>query len=292
MPARVTPVISGVLALVRPKQWVKNVLVAAAPLAAGSILDAGVARNTLIAFVAFVLASSATYCLNDALDAEADAAHPTKRRRPIPAGRVSRRTAVVLAAVLAAAGLAVAAPGSLRWVVLIYLAFTVAYSTYFKHRPVIELGLVSGGFILRAIAGGAATGVPLSQWFLIVAGFGSLFMVTGKRLSELTWAEQAGGPIRRSLAHYPLSYLRMILGVSAAVTIAAYCLWAFATTDTTSEAGWTTLSIVPFVLALLRYALDTDRGQVEEPEEVVLRDPTLLLLGLFWVLTYGVGALT
>ncbi len=284
--------ISGVLALVRPKQWVKNVLVAAAPLAAGSILDDDIGRNTLIAFVAFVLASSATYCLNDVLDAEADAAHPTKRRRPIPSGRVSRRTALVLAAVLAVASVAIAVPGSLRWVVLTYLGFTVAYSTYFKHRPVIELGLVSGGFILRAIAGGAATGVPLSQWFLIVAGFGSLFMVTGKRLSELTWAEHEGAIVRASLAHYPLSYLRMILGVSAAVTIAAYCLWAFATTDTTSEAGWTTLSIVPFVLALLRYALDTDRGQVEEPEEVVLRDPTLLVLGLFWVVTYGVGALT
>lgn len=284
--------ISGVLALVRPKQWVKNVLVAAAPLAAGSLLDDDIGRNTLIAFVAFVLASSATYCLNDVLDAEADAAHPTKRRRPIPSGQVSRRTALVLAAVLAAASVAVAAPGSLRWVVLIYLGFTVAYSTYFKHRPVIELGLVSGGFILRAIAGGAATGVPLSQWFLIVAGFGSLFMVTGKRLSELTWAEHEGAIVRKSLAHYPLSYLRMILGVSAAVTIAAYCLWAFATTDVKSEAGWTTLSIVPFVLALLRYALDTDRGQVEEPEEVVLRDPTLLVLGLFWVVTYGVGALT
>ncbi len=280
---------SGVLALVRPKQWVKNVLVTAAPLAAGSILDDDIGRNTAVAFIALSLASSATYCINDVMDAEADANHPTKRNRPIPSGRVSKRTALVLGGVLAAASFAVAYPGRLRWVVLAYLAFTIAYSTVLKHRPVIELGLVSAGFILRAIAGGAATGVPLSQWFLIVAGFGSLFMVTGKRLSELTWAQHEGAVVRKSLAHYPLSYLRMILGVSAAVAIAGYCLWAFGTGAGRRGAFWTTLSIVPFVLAVMHYALDADRGTVEEPEEVVLRDPTLLLLGLFWLVTYAAG---
>ncbi len=282
---------SGVLALMRPKQWVKNLLVAAAPLAAGSILVGDVAWHTLIAFVALALASSATYCLNDVLDAQADAQHPTKRNRPIPSGRVSRRTALVLAVVLAAASLLIAWPGTLRWVVLGYLALTISYSTFFKHQPVIELGLVAGGFILRAIAGGAATGIPLSQWFLIVTGFGSLFMVTGKRLSELIWAEHEGAVVRRSLAHYPLSYLRMILGMSAAVTIAAYCLWAFETGARTDGPAWTTASIVPFVLALLRYALDTDRGRVEEPEEVVLRDRTLLSLGLLWLVTFAAGVL-
>lgn len=282
---------SGVLALVRPKQWVKNLLVVTAPLAAGSLLHPAVAARTAVAFLALVLASSATYCLNDVLDSEADAQHPTKRNRPIPSGRVSRRTALALAVVLAAAALAVAWPGSLRWVVLAYLAFTVTYSTVLKHQPVIELALVSGGFVLRAIAGGAATGIPLSQWFLIVAGFGSLFMVSGKRLSEAIWAESAGAVVRRSLTHYPLSYLRMLIGTSAAVTIAAYCLWAFQTGEGTDGSAWTTLSIVPFVLALLRYALDTDHGRVEEPEEVVLHDRTLLALGVLWLLTYGAGTL-
>jgi len=279
----------AVLHLVRPKQWIKNVLVVAAPLAAGSLLRDHVALDTAVAFVAFCLASSATYCLNDVLDAEADAAHPVKRNRPIPSGRVSKRTALVLSAGLAVAAVAVAFPGSLRLVVLLYLAFTALYSRFFKHQPVIELGLVSAGFILRAVAGGAATGVPLSQWFLIVAGFGSLFMVTGKRLSELTRAESSGAATRASVAHYPLSYLRMILAISAAVTIAAYCLWAFDTDQGKPASVWTTLSIVPFVLALLRYALDTDRGKVEEPEEVVLHDRTLLVLGLCWLVTYAVG---
>lgn len=280
---------SGVLALVRPKQWVKNVLVAAAPLAAGAILEPDVAWATVVAFVAFVLASSATYCLNDVLDAEADARHPTKRTRPIPSGRVSRRTAILLTAVLAAAALLLAYPGTLRWVVLGYLLLQIAYSAGLKHQPVVELGLVSGGFILRAIAGGAATGLPISQWFLIVTGFASLFVVAGKRLSELTWAESAGAVVRRSLTHYPLSYLRMVLAISGAVTVAGYCLWAFETSVGKPGAVWSTVSIIPFVLALFRFALDTDHGRVEEPEEVVLHDPVLLSLGTLWLVTFGLG---
>jgi len=282
-------VISGVLALVRPRQWVKNLLVAAVPLAAGSILEPEIAWPTVVAFVAFVLASSATYCLNDVLDADADARHPRKRSRPIPSGRVGRRTAAVLAAVLAAAAVAVAQPGTLRWVVVGYLVLQVGYSAFLKHQPVVELGLVSGGFILRAIAGGAATGLPISQWFLIVTGFSSLFVVTGKRLSELTWAQGAGSVVRRSLTHYPLTYLRMMLGVCASVSIAGYCLWAFETSDGRPGAVWTTVSIVPFVLALFRFALDTDHGRVEEPEEVVLRDPVLLSTGIVWLVTFSLG---
>ncbi len=279
----------GVVALLRPKQWVKNLLVVAAPLAAGRLLDPDVARATVVAFVAFVLASGATYCLNDVLDADADALHPTKRHRPIPSGRVGRGTAAALSAALAAAALLVASPGELRWVVLGYLVLQVAYSALLKHQPVVELGLVSGGFILRAIAGGAATGLPISQWFLIVTGFGSLFVVTGKRLSELTWAEDAGSVVRRSLTSYPLSYLRMVLGISASVTVAGYCLWAFETSAGKPGAVWTTVSIVPFVLALFRFALDTDHGRVEEPEEVVLHDPVLLSLGVLWLGTFALG---
>lgn len=280
----------GLIALLRPRQWVKNVLVFAAPFAAGVILQPHVAGQTLLAFVALCLASSATYCLNDVLDAEADALHPIKRRRPIPSGRVSPRVALALGAALAAAALTVAVPGDLRWVVLGYLAVTVAYSIFFKHQPVVELALVSAGFVLRAIAGGAATGVPLSQWFLIVTGFGSLFMVTGKRLSEMLWAEPRA-LVRTTLTHYAPSYLRTVLGISAAVTITGYCLWASEVATHSRHPVWIGLSVFPFVIAILRYALDTDHGRVEEPEEVVLRDPALLSLGLLWLVTYAVGVL-
>lgn len=283
--------IGGLLALVRPKQWAKNLLVVAAPLAAGRLLEAQVAWDTLLAFICFCLASSASYCLNDALDARTDAQHPLKRSRPVPSGRVPRWAAFTLAGALAVVAVGAAVVPQLRLVIVLYLATTTLYSLALKHHPVIELSIISAGFILRAIAGGAATGVPLSQWFLIVTAFGSLLMVTGKRLSELTRSLSDGAPMRRVLDHYPPSYLRTVLGISAAVTIAGYCLWASEVADTSIHGTWVLASAFPFVIAIFQYALDADRGRVEEPEEVVLRDPTLLVLALLWVGTYAMGVL-
>lgn len=281
--------IRGVVRLLRPKQWTKNLLVAAAPLAAGTILQPQTALRTLLAFVVFCLASSATYCVNDVLDAEADARHPTKRSRPVASGEIGHRVALGLGAALAAAALVLAQPLTFRLVVAGYLVLTLAYSTRLKGQPVLELGLVSAGFLLRAVGGGAATGLPLSQWFLIVTAFGSLFMVTGKRLSELVTAADADAVVRRSLTYYPLSYLRMILGISAGVTITGYCLWAFEVGAAHSGGVWSALSIAPFVLAMLRYALDADMGRAEEPEAVLLRDPGLQALGLLWLATFALG---
>ncbi|MDF2093107.1 decaprenyl-phosphate phosphoribosyltransferase [Knoellia sp. 3-2P3] len=279
----------AVLRLLRPKQWIKNVLVGAAPLAAGELLEPGVASQTLRAFAVFALASSATYCLNDVLDAGADALHPVKRSRPVASGLVRPWVALTLAAALAAGALVLASPAPLRWAVTSYLGLTVLYCTGLKHKPVLELGLVAGGFIVRAVGGGAATQIPLSKWFLIVTAFASMFMVAGKRLSELAAESQPVPMVRRSLTFYPLSYLRMILSVSAGVTITGYCLWAFEVGAAHSGGLWTAISVGPFVLAILRYALDTDQGRAEEPEEVVLRDPTLQALGALWLLTFSAG---
>lgn len=283
----------AVVRIMRPRQWVKNVLVTAAPLAAGTLAQPRVLLHTAIAFVALALASSATYCLNDAVDAEADALHPVKSRRPIPSGLLTSRQAILLAVLLAVAAVAVAGSrsGSLASVVVAYLVATAAYSLALKHQPVLELGLISAGFVLRAIAGGVATGIPLSQWFLIVTGFGSLYMVAGKRLSELVRAQHENAAVRRAVAHYPLSYLRGILAISASVAIAGYCLWAADVAAHHGNSVWVGVSVFPFVLALLRYGLDADSGRVEEPEEVVIHDRTLQALGLLWLLTYAAGVL-
>jgi decaprenyl-phosphate phosphoribosyltransferase len=289
--ARVTGVIRGAVRLLRPRQWIKNVLVAAAPLAAGTLLQGETLGRTALAFVSFCLASSATYCINDVMDAESDARHPTKRHRPVASGKVSRPMALIMAALLAAAALALVGPLGFRLVVLGYLAVTVLYSVWLKHQPVLELGLVSAGFLLRAVGGGLATELPLSRWFLIVTAFGSLLMVTGKRLSELTAAKHASEVVRKSLTFYPLSFLRMILAVTVAVTITGYCLWAFEVGAQHSGGVWSAISVAPFVLALLRYSLDCDLGRAEEPEQVVLRDRTLQALGLLWLATFSAGVL-
>ena len=290
------------LAGLRPRQWLKNVLVFAAPLAAGAIGELPVLLDTLGAFAAFCLVSSATYLINDVRDVEIDRAHPVKRGRPIAAGQISIPVALISAVVIALAGLTLAwfVRPELAWVVVAYLICTTAYSLLLKHEPVIELGLLALGFLLRAIAGGVASDLPISQWFLIVAGFGSLFMAAGKRFSELerstghiTPEAPAGqtGVRRRSLDGYTVGFLRFTWAIAAAVTISAYCLWAFEVGQSPSTFPWAAWSIVPFVLAILRYAVVIDRGRAEAPEDAVLSDRVLLGLGAAWLVLFSLGTM-
>ncbi len=282
---------AALVSALRPSQWLKNVLVAAAPLAAGLLFEAAVLVDVGIAFVCFCLVSSAGYLVNDVLDVEEDRRHPTKSARAIASGRVSRRTALVTATILAIGSLALSA-GTGTWqlgaVLATYLAMTVSYSIWFKHEAVIDLAVVSAAFLLRAVAGGAAAEIPLSRWFLIVASFGSLFMVSGKRYSELVTLGDSG--TRRSLVHYTQGYLRFVWSVSAGVTVMAYCLWAFEVGDAGGILPWSPLSVVPFVIALLRYAVDIDEGRAGEPERIVLADRGLQVLGLIWLVVFALGA--
>ena len=126
-----------------------------------------------------------------------------------------------------------------------YLAVTIAYSLWLKHEPVIDLAAVAAGFVFRAIAGGVATGVTLSDWFLIVAGAGSLFMVTGKRHAEQVELGDASHGHRSTLADYSDAYLRYVRAVASAVMLTAYCLWAFENASATGDTTWFRLSIVP-----------------------------------------------
>ncbi|MDX6359143.1 MAG: decaprenyl-phosphate phosphoribosyltransferase [Nocardioidaceae bacterium] len=274
----------------RPRQWTKNLLVVAAPLAAGRLFDSPVWWQTLVAFLAFCLVSGAVYLVNDSLDVASDRAHPRKQHRPIAAGLLSIRSALVAAAV--ATVLALAAGTAVRWqlglLLLGYLALQVAYSVWLKHEPVLDLAVVAVGFLMRAVAGGLAAGLFLSNSFLMVAGFGSLFMVAGKRYSELhTLGSEAG--TRRSLIRYTDTYLRFVWSIAATSTALAYCLWAFEQPPETLP--WQSFSIVPFVLGLLRYAVDIDAGHAAEPEDIVLGDRGLQAIGLVWFVLVCLGVL-
>ena len=196
----------------RPRQWVKNVLVLAAPIAGGIAFQPRAVVEMIVAVIAFCMASSGIYLVNDAMDIEADRAHATKRHRPIASGELSVRAAWTAAAVLLPGGLVISA--LLNWQLLmimaIYEVVQLWYCLGMKHEPVIELASVASGFLLRAIAGGVATHILLSQWFLIAAGFGSLFMAAGKRYSEIRLAQDTGVDIRPVLKHYTPTYLRFV----------------------------------------------------------------------------------
>jgi decaprenyl-phosphate phosphoribosyltransferase len=271
----------------RVRQWVKNLLVLGAPLAAGAVTRPAVLLGALVAFVAFCAAASSVYLLNDVHDAEADRKHPAKCRRPVACGELSARVALAAGVPLAvgSVGLGYAWAVPLGTTLLVYLGVQAGYTLFLKDQPAIDLAAVSSGFLLRAIAGGAATGIALSPWFLLVATFGSLFMVAGKRYSEIRRLGPSSSS-RRSLARYSDSYLRFIWTLAAGVTVVVYILWALNGLHA-HPAGqlWGTVSIAPFVLGLLRYAADIDRGTAESPEDIVLADRHLQVIGAVWVAT-------
>jgi decaprenyl-phosphate phosphoribosyltransferase len=278
---------TGVIKAIRPRQWVKNLLVLAAPVAAlgrDVRFDNQDGVNVLIAFVTFSLAASCVYLVNDARDVEADRAHPTKRNRPIAAGVVPVPLAYSLAVVLGAAslGLAWLVTPNLALVMGIYIAVQLAYCFGLKHQAVLDICIVSSGFLIRAIAGGVAANIPLSQWFLLVMAFGSLFMAAGKRYAELQLAERTGAKIRKSLESYTSTYLRFVWTMSATAVVVCYGLWAFERDDTSGGSLYA-VSMIPFTIAILRYAVDVDGGLAGEPEDIALRDRVLQLLAVAWI---------
>ena len=277
-------VLWGLFRAARPKQWAKNVLVVAAPAAAGVLTEPAIMVRTAVAFVCFCLVASGTYLLNDAMDVEADRQHPRKRNRPIAAGIVPVRLAVVMAGVALGLGIGVAwlmAGWPLALVFGVYVIVMQAYSLGMKRIAVIELAMVSSGFVLRAIAGGVAANVEISSWFLVVTSFASLFIVAGKRHGEVMTLGTGAVGHREALREYPEGFMQYVAAVAAAVAIMGYCLWSLL--EPTSNHVWFQLSIVPFVLAILRYELLVEEGHGGEPEEVFRSNRELHVLGAMWV---------
>ena len=285
--------VAAVVRTSRPLQWTKNILVFAAPGAAGVLDDWPELRTTLLVFVAFCLASSGIYLWNDVLDIDVDRRHPTKRLRPVAAGQLAVGTAQIVGTVLLAGGCAVAAATG-RWqtvaVVLTYIATTIVYSAWLKHVAVVDLVLIASGFVLRAAAGAVAVDVPMSKWFVLCTVFGSLFIVAGKRYAELCEIGDGAGVVRHTLETYTPTYLRGVLTMSCGAAIISYCLWALETKELAgTDLPFYELSIVPMLTAMLRYLLLIEEGHGGAPEEVFAKDRVLQLLGLGWIVTFGLG---
>jgi decaprenyl-phosphate phosphoribosyltransferase len=286
----------GVIRGMRPRQWTKNALVFVAPAAAGVISHRTGFLHALAAFGIFCAAASGLYLANDAADHKVDRLHPVKRNRPVARGDVSPIVASGVGFAFIAAAMVASwfvAHGNLMIVMGAYVAISLAYSLGLKRAPVLELGAVASGYLLRAVAGGVATHVPLSSWFLAVASFGALFVVTGKRLGEHLRFGEDRQQHREVLGEYTASFLRSTLTLTASVTVTAYCLWAFERTGLLPQAihhfVWIQLSVIPVILGMLHMLRLVDAGLVDAPEELVFRDHVLQGLGVVWVVLFAVG---
>ena len=281
MPGAPRERVSALITLSRPRQWVKNVLVLAAPVAAGRVTEAETLGRSLLALLTFTLMASGVYWINDALDATADRLHPTKRRRPIAAGVIPVRIALIGGFALQLVALIIAwlaVDPVLAGVLGGYALLQLAYSVRLKRVPVAELMVVASGFVIRALAGGVATDIVLTEWFLIVTSFGALFVVAGKRYAESLAMGDLAGEHRSVLDAYPQAFLQQVVGVCLAVTLLAYCLWAFRTsTIVTATSLWVAMSVVPVTLIALRYLLLVAAGRTGEPEDLLLRDRVIAI---------------
>jgi decaprenyl-phosphate phosphoribosyltransferase len=273
----------------RPKQWLKNVLVAAAPFAAGVLNQPAVINRTFLTSLAFTSAAAATYLANDVVDRTIDRVHPAKNRRAIASGRVSVRMAQWTAAGLAGAGCAVGwiITPPLMAVILAYLILGLLYDLWFRTMGVVDLGVVALGFVLRVMAGGVSTGVRVSAQLLTLTFFAAFFVVAGKRYSELMGQHPEKQMYADRTGAYTAPYLRYVWMLASTLALVAYCLWVW-------EAGrgygvLARVSVLPFSLAVLRYALLIERGACEAPEEVVLTDRMFQVILFNWIIVFGCG---
>ena len=274
----------ALLKTVRPHQWVKNVFVAAPLVFARHLTDTAYLVRTAIAVLAFCLLSGAVYAFNDVRDVKADREHPKKRLRPIAAGELSERAALIAASVLAVGSLAAMfALSPLAGVyATAYLAQNVAYSLKLKEIAFVDVGLIASGFLLRVLGGAAAIDVPASEWVLLCTALIAIFFGLGKRAHELAWASRSGKAhtTRAALAGYRIEAVRITMYVVGAATVGAYAMYTinqhtqemFHTRNLIYSTPWVALGIIRFLFLALWSPKD------ESPTEAMLRDPYFLAI--------------
>ena len=275
----------------RPRQWPKNLLVLAAPIAGASLGRENGAAYALVAVAAFTAASCAVYFVNDVIDAERDRQHPKKRHRPVASGALPPGQALVLAAVAAvlalAAGTWIGTP-LLTASIAAYLVISFAYSLALKHVPVVELLCVASGFVLRALGGAAATHVPPSGWFLTVCSLGALVVAVNKRRGELATLGQDAARHRPVMRWYRFGALSALGRVLAAAMLAAYALWAVGNGDGWAHA-WHLVSVLPLAVALVRFDWLAGQGGGRPVEDLLARDRSMAVAELVWLALFALG---
>jgi decaprenyl-phosphate phosphoribosyltransferase len=280
----------ALVGLARPRQWLKNALVIAAPGAAGALGRSGVPLRVGVAFVAFCALASGIYAINDVRDADEDRQHPVKCRRPVAAGMLTPRAALAFGGASIAVGLALCL--AVRPLLALdgvgYLAVTLTYTFFWRRILLLDVIAVAGGFVLRAVAGGVAASVDLSEWFLLVVSCAAVLVAAGKRSSELQRTAAAGGKARRVLESYTEPRLRALLLASGCGAVLAYVGWA-TVVPVRGGVPWRLSTIVPFVVCIARYGVLVRAGRVEAPEDLIVRDRPLLVGAVSWLVLFALS---
>lgn len=272
------------LLLLRPTQWLKNLMLLFPPFLGGQLLRPGVLGSGIVPIASFCLASSSTYILNDIMDRHHDALHPRKKHRPVAAGKVPLGVALALAAALVAASLWLATriSGVFLLLLLAYLAISVCYSLKLKHLPLVDLFCIASGFLLRLEAGGEAFHIVISDWLFLSVFLLAVFLATGKRLGEKrSLGEHAGGH-RKSLLSYPDGFLPGAMYMTGGAVLVTYTQYVIV-----RHAMIYTVPLCCF--GLMRFIIRVQSGQGGDPTESLLKDVPLFIVGLLWAVMVGWG---
>ena len=274
----------------RPRQWPKNLVVFAAPLAGATVGRHDGAGYAALAAVAFGCASAAVYLVNDVVDAERDRRHPVKRHRPVASGALPGAHAIALAVLAASCAIAIGVGIGEPLLVAAaagYLCSSFLYSARLKHVPFVEMALVASGFLLRVLGGAAATHVRVSIWFLLVCSLGALFVAVAKRYAELTSLGADAVRHRPVMRWYRPGTLRVTQIAVGALMLAMYLLWASGETD--GARLWHMASTLPLALALWRFGVLTGQRTVRPVEEMITGDGPMIACEVAWLGLFCAG---
>ncbi|MRR06147.1 MAG: decaprenyl-phosphate phosphoribosyltransferase [Deltaproteobacteria bacterium] len=274
----------GLVALLRPTQWLKNLMLFFPPFLGGELLAPGILARGLVPFVSFCLASSSAYVLNDIMDRERDKSHPRKSKRPLPSGGISLPGAMVLYFFLlfAALSLALSVSPVFIAILLAYLLVSVSYSFYLKHLPIIDLFCISAGFLFRLQAGGEAFGIEITTWLFLSVFLLSIFLSTGKRLFEKNALGENAANHRKALESYPPGFLDGTMYMTGGAVLVTYTLYVI-------EHHVLIYTVPLCCFGLLRYIMRVKSGLGGDPTESLIKDVPLFVVGLLWAVMVGWG---
>tara|TARA_Y100000589_G_scaffold153752_1_gene146445 strand:- start:3365 stop:4282 length:918 start_codon:yes stop_codon:yes gene_type:complete len=290
--------LNALLQSCRPRQWTKNLLVVAAPIFSFQ-LNETIFFNTFIALICFCLISSSIYLLNDSLDVNQDRLHPIKKYRPIASGQISISYARFCSILFLLTSFLISLNISklLFLILILYTVIQIAYCIKLKNKPIFDLLCISSGFLLRSIAGGVASILDISPWFLLTVGLLAFFLAVEKRKAEILQYQESGKLTRKVLKRYSLPLLLRMESLSSTSAFISYALWSSGPTVQGASTSWMLLT-TPFVLfGIFRYQLLSDPAEInrnklkdltfttQNPEEILLKDKGIKLTVVFWLIT-------
>ncbi len=278
------------LGATRPRQWSKNFLVFIAGLTSGDAFILGNWPKLVLAFLLFTFASASVYLINDVRDKEIDSSHPKKKLRAIASGKLSSRTALFVAVALSSISIigVTALPKKAFFILAGYLLITVIYSLKLKTIRIIEVFIVSSGFVLRIWFGAAALNVPMSVWLCVSVYAGSAMIVIAKRHAELRVHDP--NTVRAVVQKYSQRSLQVSGLLAMLCLITTYVLWTlFGQQGTLTERLFLRISCIPFIVGVIKFYIQDKTHGVEEPEEFLLKDRTMQISGFIFLVTLTLG---